>query len=63
MLFRSGEPPRDLDALADALLRVSQLAQRHPRIAELDINPLLAMEEGAVAVDARVTVNAEATGS
>ena len=58
-----GEPPRDLDALADALLRVSQLAQRHPRIAELDINPLLAMEEGAVAVDARVTVNAEATGS
>jgi acyl-CoA synthetase (NDP forming) len=49
-----GEPARDLDALSDALLRVSQLAQRHPRISELDINPLLALERGAVAVDARV---------
>ncbi|HXV86659.1 MAG TPA: acetate--CoA ligase family protein, partial [Gemmatimonadales bacterium] len=49
-----GEPPRDLEALTATLLRVSQLAQRHPRISELDINPLLAMEKGAVAVDARV---------
>ena len=51
-----GEPARDLDALADAILRVAQLAERHPRIAEMDINPLLALEEGAVAVDARVQV-------
>ncbi|HEX9579767.1 MAG TPA: acetate--CoA ligase family protein [Gemmatimonadales bacterium] len=49
-----GEPPRDLNALTMALLRVSQLAQRHPRITELDINPLLALEKGVVAVDARV---------
>ncbi|MBI3982910.1 MAG: acetate--CoA ligase family protein, partial [Gemmatimonadetes bacterium] len=53
-----GEPPRDLKALTNALLRVSQLAQRHPRIAELDINPLLALEKGAVAVDARVQLEA-----
>jgi acetyl coenzyme A synthetase (ADP forming)-like protein len=53
-----GEPPRDLAALTSALLRVSQLAQRHPRIAELDINPLLALEDGAVAVDARVQLEA-----
>ena len=51
-----GEPARDLAALADILLRVSQLAQRHPRIVELDINPLLALEKGAIAVDARVQV-------
>ena len=57
-----GEPPRDLAALADVLLRVSQLAQRHPRIAELDINPLLAMEQGAAAVDARVTVSPDNAG-
>jgi acetyl coenzyme A synthetase (ADP forming)-like protein len=54
-----GEPPRDLEALVETLLRLSQLAQRHPRITELDINPLLALEKGVVAVDARVTVAAE----
>ena len=51
-----GEPPRDLAALEDVLLRVSQLAVRHPRIAEMDINPLLSLAEGAVAVDARFQV-------
>jgi acetyltransferase len=51
-----GEPRRDLDALEEVLLRVSQLAQRHPRIAEMDINPLFALERGVVAVDARVRV-------
>ena len=53
-----GEPPRDLQALADVLLRLSQLGQRHPRIAEMDINPLLALEHGVVAVDARIQVAA-----
>lgn len=53
-----GEPARDLAALEDALLRVSQLAERHPRIAEMDVNPLLALERGAVALDARVQLDA-----
>jgi acetyltransferase len=52
-----GEPARDLDALEEVLLRASQLAERHPRIAEMDINPLFALERGVVAVDARVRVN------
>jgi acyl-CoA synthetase (NDP forming) len=51
-----GEPPRDLDALSEAILRISQLAERHPRITEMDVNPLIALEEGAVAIDARVQV-------
>ncbi len=51
-----GEPRRDHDALADVILRVGQLAVRHPRIVEMDINPLLALERGAVAVDARFSV-------
>jgi acyl-CoA synthetase (NDP forming) len=51
-----GQPPRDLAALHDVILRVSQLAVRHPRLVEMDINPLLAMPGGAVAVDARVNV-------
>ncbi|NIL99620.1 MAG: hypothetical protein GTN89_01255 [Acidobacteria bacterium] len=51
-----GQPPRDLAALHDVILRVGQLAVRHPRLVEMDINPLLATPEGAVAVDARVRV-------
>jgi acetyl coenzyme A synthetase (ADP forming)-like protein len=37
-----GEPGADLDLLAEILLRLSQLVQRHPRIQELDVNPFLA---------------------
>jgi acyl-CoA synthetase (NDP forming) len=51
-----GEAPRDLEALADAILRISQLADRHPRIVEMDINPLVARAEGIEAIDARVQV-------
>ena len=57
-----GEPPSDLDALVDSLLRVSQMATEHPQIRELDINPLLvyARGEGAVAADARIILGADA---
>jgi len=53
-----GQAPRDLTALADVVLRVSQLAVRHPRIAEMDINPLLSLETGVVAVDGRIQLAA-----
>jgi len=49
-----GEAPRDLAALAETVLRISQLAERHPRIAELDINPLIALPSGVRAVDGRI---------
>jgi acetyltransferase len=49
-----GEPARDVDALAEVLLRLSQLALRHPAISEMDVNPLVSLERGAVAVDARI---------
>jgi acetyltransferase len=51
-----GAPPVDFTALQDVLLRVSQLAIDHPEITELDVNPLLAFPNGAMAVDARVMV-------
>jgi acetate---CoA ligase (ADP-forming) len=53
-----GEPPSDLDALAEAIERVSQLAVEVPDVAELDINPLIVRAQGAgvVAVDARVVL-------
>ncbi len=53
-----GEPGADLDLLTEILLRLAQLAQRHPRISELDLNPFLAGPDrtSAVAVDARIRV-------
>ena len=54
-----GKPPADREALIQAILSLSQLMVENPAIAELDINPLLVLEKGAVAVDARVAVSAE----
>ena len=47
-------PAADADALADVLLRLSRLAERHPEIAELDLNPVIGLAHGCVAVDARI---------
>ena len=51
-----GEPGADLNLLAEILLRLSQLVQRHPGIRELDVNPFLAGpdRESARALDARL---------
>lgn len=49
-------PPVNMEALQDVLLRVSEMVCELPWIAELDINPLIVDEHGAVAVDARVRV-------
>jgi acetyltransferase len=49
-------PPADIAAIADVLIRASQLVIDHPAIRELDINPLLADEAGVIALDARVRV-------
>jgi acyl-CoA synthetase (NDP forming) len=53
-----GEAPADLDVLTDVLLRLAQLAVRHPQIQELDINPFLAAasREESCALDARIRV-------
>jgi len=53
-----GSAAADRDALVDALLRVSHMAEDLPEIQELDINPLIAFRPGMglVAADARVRV-------
>lgn len=48
------KPPVDMRALELALVQLSQLVVDIPEIAELDINPLLADERGALALDARI---------
>jgi len=52
-----GAPPADLEALAEALVRLSVLAAAEAaRIESIDVNPFLVLPEGrgAVALDALV---------
>jgi len=53
-----GENPYDLKSIVDNLLRLSQLITDFPEIEELDINPLMVLEEGkgALTVDVRIGV-------
>ena len=53
--FRS-MPAAKVDAVVDVLLRVSGMVCEIPHIQELDINPLMADEEGVIALDARIGV-------
>jgi len=48
-----GQPSADMDAIVDAVMAVLDYSQKHP-VYELDINPLLALKQGAVAVDALI---------
>jgi len=50
-----GRKPADIDAVARVLVSVSEMAQKE-NIIELDINPLVVSESGAVAVDARAMI-------
>ncbi len=49
-----GEKPADIEAIVDGILRLSAVVTDFPMIHELDINPLMVMEKGAVALDARI---------
>ncbi len=51
-----GAPPSDIDSIKDCLLRLSQMINDHPEIAELDINPLIVFPEGdgCVVADSRI---------
>jgi acetyltransferase len=53
--------PADLDALADILVTISDMVAELPEIVELDLNPVLADENGVIVVDARVRVARAAT--
>jgi acetyltransferase len=55
-----GEAPSDMDAIEDAIQRVSQLVGDNPAIIEMDINPFLSLESGGIAVDARIRISGTA---
>jgi acyl-CoA synthetase (NDP forming) len=49
-----GKKGVDLDAIADIIVKTSLLMMEKEEVLELDINPVMAYEKGAMAVDARV---------
>jgi len=53
-----GEAPSDMEAIADTLLRVSQLVTDFPEVAEMDINPLIVFEQGrgVLGIDMRLVL-------
>ena len=46
----------DMEALEDLLLRVSEMVCELPELREMDINPIIVDENGAISVDARIVV-------
>jgi len=54
-----GERPSNIEALIENLLRLSQLMIDFPQIEGIDLNPLMALEKGAIAVDARIVLSRE----
>jgi acetyl coenzyme A synthetase (ADP forming)-like protein len=51
-----GAPPADRAAVVNVIVRLARLAHDYPEIAEIEINPLIVLERGAWAVDARARV-------
>jgi len=49
-----GEPPRDVPAIKEVLLKVSKLAMENPEIKEIDLNPIFVFEQGLQVIDARM---------
>lgn len=55
-----GQEPANVPFLEEMLLKVSDFAEQNPEIKELDLNPIFAYRDGAVAVDARIVLEEEA---
>ncbi|MBQ0957555.1 bifunctional acetate--CoA ligase family protein/GNAT family N-acetyltransferase [Ideonella sp. 4Y11] len=51
-----GAPPVNIESLEQVLLRLSEMVCALPQLQEMDINPIIVDEDGAVAVDARVVI-------
>src|SRR5438093_789425 len=52
-----GGDPVSRDALADIIIKVSQLVSDFPEIVELDLNPVFATKKDAIAADVRIVVD------
>ena len=53
-----GQESVDISSLEQIIVKVSEFVERSPQIKELDLNPIFAYKDGAVAVDARIILEA-----
>jgi len=51
-----GKKPVDKKAVCDLLMAVSKIAEAYPQIQEMDLNPVIATEDGIVVADARILI-------
>jgi len=51
-----GQEPVDVANLEELIFKVSSFAEQHPEVKELDLNPVFAYSDGAVAADARIVL-------
>jgi acyl-CoA synthetase (NDP forming) len=49
-----GKEPANISALVEIILKISKLIEENPQIKELELNPIFAYRDGALAVDARI---------
>ncbi len=51
-----GQEPADVSSLEEIILKLSDFVEKNPEVKELDLNPIFAYSNGAIAVDARVVL-------
>jgi acetyl-CoA synthetase (ADP-forming) len=51
-----GKKSADIKALIDILMKTSKMLESNPEIKELDMNPVFALQDRAVAIDARIII-------
>lgn len=56
-----GQEPANIEMLEETLLKLSDLAQSHSEIKEIDLNPIFAYKDGLTAVDARIILEEKAS--
>jgi len=52
-----GQPPVNVTALEELIVKISEFIEKNPAVKELDLNPVIASRDGAVAADARIVLD------
>lgn len=54
-----GKEPASISALVEIILKISKLVEENPQIKEIDLNPIFAYRDKAIAVDARMILESD----